>query len=127
MPAEISRRRASLEKKAINRDALDRADGNTAVVGGTLDNGQIGATRVFTRSNGGWAQQAKLVGSGVVGYAEQGLSVDANDHRGRRSVANDFLIFCTKPPCGPHKPFRTNRSICATLIEADGFARTTRD
>jgi hypothetical protein len=51
------------------------ADGSTAVVGGPWDNGQIGATWVFTRGNGAWNQQAKLVGSGAVGYPEQGLSV----------------------------------------------------
>jgi hypothetical protein len=50
-------------------------DGNTAVVGGPLNNGQIGTTWVFIRSNGAWAQQAKLVGSGAVGYPEQGHSV----------------------------------------------------
>ena len=51
------------------------ADGNTAVVGGPLDNGEIGATWVCTRSNGTWAQEAKLAGSGVVGYAGQGVCV----------------------------------------------------
>jgi hypothetical protein len=38
----------------------------------------MGATWVFTRSNGAWAQQAKLVGSGVVGYALQGRSVSGD-------------------------------------------------
>ena len=51
------------------------ADGNTALVGGYKDNGSQGAAWVFTRSARTWSQQAKLVGTGVVGYAEQGYSV----------------------------------------------------
>ena len=52
------------------------ADGNTAIVGGVLDNGGVGAAWVFTRSNGVWSQQGnKLVGSGAVGAASQGNSV----------------------------------------------------
>jgi hypothetical protein len=46
------------------------ADGNTAIVGGYLDNGYRGAAWVFTRSGGVWTQQgSKLVGTGVVGTA----------------------------------------------------------
>ncbi len=52
------------------------ADGNTAIVGGYLDNGDAGAAWVFTRSAGAWTQQGpKLVGSGAVGDAGQGWSV----------------------------------------------------
>jgi len=48
------------------------ADGNTAIVGGW---GAEGAW-VFTRSGGTWTQQGKkLVGSGAVGKARQGMSV----------------------------------------------------
>jgi hypothetical protein len=50
------------------------ADGNTAVVGGPGNNG--GATWVFTRSNGVWAQQGQmLVGTGGVAPTFQGTSV----------------------------------------------------
>jgi hypothetical protein len=51
------------------------ADGNTAVVGGRLDDGGAGAAWVYVRnSNGVWTQQgAKLIGSGAVGNAEQGV------------------------------------------------------
>ena len=51
------------------------ADGNTAVVGGYNDNADAGAAWVYTRSGGVWSQQAKLVGTGIVGIAHQGFSV----------------------------------------------------
>lgn len=52
------------------------ADGNTALVGGDLDNSKMGAAWVFTRSGGVWTQQGpKLVGTGAVGFPEQGFSV----------------------------------------------------
>jgi hypothetical protein len=52
------------------------ADGNTALVGGHSDNGSVGAAWVWTRTNGVWAQQGgKLVGTGAVGGALQGIAV----------------------------------------------------
>jgi hypothetical protein len=49
------------------------ADGNTAMIGGVGDNGNAGATWVFTRSGGVWTQQgSKLIGTGAVGAARQG-------------------------------------------------------
>jgi hypothetical protein len=52
------------------------AHGDTATVGGYSDNGGIGAAWVYTRRKGVWTQQgSKLVGTGVVGSAEQGYSV----------------------------------------------------
>jgi antibiotic biosynthesis monooxygenase (ABM) superfamily enzyme len=52
------------------------ADGNTALVGGYWDNGYTGAVWVWTRSGGVWTQQGpKLVGSGALRNAFQGLSV----------------------------------------------------
>jgi hypothetical protein len=50
------------------------ADGNTAILGAPFD-GAVGAAWVFTRSGGTWSQQAKLVGTGVVGNPDQGYSV----------------------------------------------------
>jgi hypothetical protein len=50
-------------------------DGDSAIVGGPLDNNSIGAAWVFTRSRGVWSQQAKLIGTGVAGFAAQGVSV----------------------------------------------------
>jgi antibiotic biosynthesis monooxygenase (ABM) superfamily enzyme len=52
------------------------ADGNTAIVGGYLDNNGAGAAWVYTRIGGVWTQQgSKLVGTGAVGDTEQGISV----------------------------------------------------
>ncbi|MFI5167104.1 MAG: fibronectin type III domain-containing protein [Thermoanaerobaculales bacterium] len=52
------------------------ADGNTAIVGGPVDNSRTGGAWVFTRSGGVWSQRGlKLVGTGAVGAAMQGQSV----------------------------------------------------
>ena len=52
------------------------ADGNTALIGAPLDNGAPGAVWVFTRNSTVWSQQgSKLVGTGYVGQASQGISV----------------------------------------------------
>ena len=61
------------------------ADGNTAVIGAPQDNGGLGCAWVWTRSNGVWSQQAKLVGSDYVGPSGQGaavaISADGTDGR----------------------------------------------
>ncbi len=52
------------------------ADGNTAIVGGSVDNSSVGAAWIFTRSGGVWTQQGnKLVGSGNTISSQQGTSV----------------------------------------------------
>jgi hypothetical protein len=51
------------------------ADGNTALAGGPGDNFNVGAAWVFTRSEGVWTQQAKLLGAGETGNGEFGLGV----------------------------------------------------
>ena len=52
------------------------ADGNTAIIGGDNDSAAVGAAWAFTRSAGVWSQLGpKLVGSGAVGNAAQGVSV----------------------------------------------------
>ncbi|HKC23871.1 MAG TPA: hypothetical protein VKF32_03970, partial [Thermoanaerobaculia bacterium] len=52
------------------------SDGNTALVGGHVDNTNAGAAWVFTRSGGVWTQQgAKLVATGATGNAGLGFSV----------------------------------------------------
>jgi FG-GAP-like repeat len=55
-------------------------DGNTALVGGPLDNSLTGASWVYTRSAGVWNQQGpKLVSSDIVGAAHLGWSVAVSD------------------------------------------------
>src|SRR5258706_335367 len=52
------------------------SDGNTALVGGHVDNTNAGAAWVFTRSGGVWTQQGtKLVATGATGNAGVGFSV----------------------------------------------------
>jgi hypothetical protein len=52
------------------------AGGDTALVGGPRDNGDIGAAWVFTRSSSTWTQQgAKLTGAGETGEGRFGVSV----------------------------------------------------
>ncbi|NDA60491.1 MAG: hypothetical protein EBX50_00475 [Chitinophagia bacterium] len=51
------------------------ADGNTAMVGGPADNFNIGAVWIFNRTENSWIQQAKLIGSGYIGRAQQGVGV----------------------------------------------------
>jgi hypothetical protein len=58
------------------------ADGNTALIGGETDDGDLGAAWVFTRSGSDWTQQAKLTdgeesGLGVFGSAVA-LSADGD-------------------------------------------------
>ncbi len=63
------------------------ADGTTAIVGGTTDNGSVGAVWIWTRSGGVWTQQGpKLVGSGAVGNAGQGQSVSVS------ADGNTFIV-----------------------------------
>jgi hypothetical protein len=56
-------------------DAIS-ADGNTAIVGGPGDNGNVGAAWIFTRNVDTWSQQGlKLTGAGAVGTPNFGTSV----------------------------------------------------
>jgi hypothetical protein len=67
------------------------ADGNTALVGGNTDNGNLGAAWVWTRSGGTWSQQgSKLVGTGAVGASEQGWSVSLSAN-GNIGVVGGYL------------------------------------
>lgn len=52
------------------------SSGNSAIIGGSFDNGNIGAVWFFARSGGVWTQQgAKLKGNDYIGAAGQGTSV----------------------------------------------------
>jgi PKD repeat protein len=51
-------------------------DGNTAIVGGYGDNNDQGAAWIYVRNGSSWIQQGlKLVGTGNIGAARQGMSV----------------------------------------------------
>jgi FG-GAP repeat len=50
-------------------------DGNTALIGGGGDNGEVGAAWAFTRAEAVWTQQAKLTGGEETGKAHFGRSV----------------------------------------------------
>src|SRR5260370_457384 len=65
-------------------------DGNTAIVGGSSDDSVVGAAWVYTRSGGVWSQQAKLVGTGAVGYALQGSSVSLSGD-GNTAIVGGFV------------------------------------
>jgi hypothetical protein len=66
-------------------------DGNTALLGGPVDNANIGATWVFTRNAAGvWKQQgSKLVGTGGVNAQQQGVSV-ALSSNGNTALVGGF-------------------------------------
>ncbi len=67
------------------------ADGNTALVGGYGDNGSAGAAWVFTRTGGVWTQLGtKLVGTGAVGSAFQGVSVSLSSD-GNTSIVGGYF------------------------------------
>ncbi|HYW43967.1 MAG TPA: FG-GAP repeat protein [Bryobacteraceae bacterium] len=51
------------------------ADGNTAIFGGPTDSSQVGAAWIFTRTNGAWSQQAKLLANDAKGSAHFGSAV----------------------------------------------------
>jgi hypothetical protein len=66
-------------------------DGSTAIVGGSSDNGSMGAVWVFTRTGGVWSQQGtKLVGTGASGTAQQGGSVSLSSD-GNTAIAGGGL------------------------------------
>lgn len=66
-------------------------DGATAIVGGILDNGGVGAAWIWTKGSGGaWTQQAKLVGSGASGSSQQGESV-ALSADGNTAIVGGYL------------------------------------
>ena len=50
-------------------------DGNTALIGGATDDVDVGAAWVFTRSGGGWTQQAKLTDGEASSFGLFGSSV----------------------------------------------------
>jgi hypothetical protein len=81
-------------------------DGNTAIVGGPLDNVDAGAAWVFTRSYGVWSQQGtKLVGTDVIGpFQLQGISVSLSSDGNTAIIGgfgddNNMGAACTPRAC----------------------------
>jgi hypothetical protein len=67
------------------------ADGNMAIVGGYADSNEVGAAWVYTRTGSAWSQQgAKLVGTGAVGNARQGMSVSLSAD-GNTAIVGGYL------------------------------------
>jgi hypothetical protein len=54
------------------------SDGKTILASSSIDNSNVGATWVFVLNGSSWVQQAKLIGTGAVGAARQGVSVAIN-------------------------------------------------
>lgn len=67
--------RATGEGDAQGGSVALSSDGSTALIGGHGPDGAAGAAWVLTRRGRTWRQQAKLVGSGAIGGAEQGWNV----------------------------------------------------
>jgi hypothetical protein len=70
------------------------ADGSIVMVGGSNDNGGVGAAWMFTRGGGYWTEDKSLVGTGVAAKAAPSASVDSsivmvgrsNDNGGARAA-----------------------------------------
>jgi hypothetical protein len=75
------------------------ADGNTALVGAPLENGDVGAAYVFVRNGSTWSQQARLVASDGAPSDVFGNAVALNGNMafvgalGRRSSAGAVYVF----------------------------------
>jgi hypothetical protein len=66
------------------------ANGNTAIVGGNGDNSNQGAAWVYTRTGNTWTQQGnKLIGTGNMGAAGQGVSVSLSAN-GNTAIVGGF-------------------------------------
>lgn len=69
------------------------ADGSTAIIGGSMDNGGVGAAWIFVRSEAGWMQQGpKLVGSGAIGPSQQGIAVSLSADGNRALIGGPAEI-----------------------------------
>lgn len=66
------------------------ANGNTLAVGANNDSSGLGATWIFVRSGSSWSQQAKLLGSGLVGASQQGYSVSLSANGDTLAIGGPF-------------------------------------
>jgi hypothetical protein len=78
-----------LDKKLVGTSAIGKsapsvalsADGSVIMIGGSNDNGGIGAVWVFAHSGGGWSQDKKLIGTDAVGKSTPSVAVSTDDSR----------------------------------------------
>lgn len=68
----------NIGQPGLGSAAAISADGSTALIGGNLDNQEVGATWVFIRNGNTWTQQAKLIGTGHTIQADEGVAVALN-------------------------------------------------
>jgi hypothetical protein len=79
----------TLDKKLVSTSAVGKsapsvglsADGSVVMVGGSNDNGGIGAVWVFARSGGGWSQDKKLIATDSMGKSTPSVALSADDSR----------------------------------------------
>jgi hypothetical protein len=106
-------------------------DGNTGLVGGYADDDNAGATWVFKRSRGVWSQEGpKLVGTGAIGPAWQGVSVSVSNDGSTAIVGelgdNNYLgaawVFAQPVFAGtPGKPNCPGKSVSALAKQYGGL------
>jgi hypothetical protein len=78
----------TLDEKLVGAGAVGKsapavalsADGNVVMIGGSNDNGGVGAAWVFTRRGGHWMQDKKLVGTGGDGKSTPSVARSADDN-----------------------------------------------
>ncbi len=67
------------------------SDGNTLAIGGQIDNSNLGAVWIFTRTSGVWSQQgSKLVGTGYANEPQQGFSLSLSSDGNTLAVGGPF-------------------------------------
>jgi hypothetical protein len=107
-------------------------DGNTAIVGGPDDNSGVGAVWLYTHEHRGWSQRAKLVGTGAIGAARQGISGSLSDDGstaivgGPEDNANVGAGWVYAQPLFAGTPGKANcydQSVSALAAQFGGLAR----
>ncbi|RYZ98458.1 MAG: hypothetical protein EOP47_19310 [Sphingobacteriaceae bacterium] len=104
------------------------ADGNTAAVTGTKDNGSRGAVWVFTRNNGAWTQQGnKLTNPPSIYQMGEGVALSANGNTLAVTSRGGLTIYVrnnnTWAQLGPILPgwhSDTSSGYAKVVISADG-------
>lgn len=94
------------------------ADGNTALVGGTGDNSNVGAAWVFQRSGSTWSQTGnKLTGTGNTGGSQQGYSCDLSAN-GENAIVGGYGDNSFKGAAWIFVPASTNTNLSNLTISS---------